>query len=61
MPVTRSRGSLQESDTYTTTQQRCKTVYDKSEKMLGYDVTYKIGDQQGQKSAWTAIRVRRSR
>ncbi|MFR0257248.1 hypothetical protein ACLHZS_31170, partial [Escherichia coli] len=25
----------------------CKTVYDKSEKMLGYDVTYKIGDQQG--------------
>lgn len=36
-----------ESDTYTTTQQRCKTVYDKSEKMLGYDVTYKIGDQQG--------------
>ena len=47
MQVTRSRGSLQESDTYTTTQQRCKTVYDKSEKMLGYDVTYKIGDQQG--------------
>ncbi len=38
---------MQESDTYTTTQQRCKTVYDKSEKMLGYDVTYKIGDQQG--------------
>ena len=31
------QGSLQESDTYTTTQQRCKTVYDKSEKMLGYD------------------------
>ena len=41
------RGSMQEGDTYTTTQQRCKTVYDKSEKMLGYDVTYKIGDQQG--------------
>ena len=41
------QGSLQESDIYTTTQQRCKTVYDKSEKMLGYDVTYKIGDQQG--------------
>lgn len=46
MPVTRSV-AFQESDTYTTTQQRCKTVYDKSEKMLGYDVTYKIGDQQG--------------
>ena len=41
------QGSMQENDTYTTTQQRCKTVYDKSEKMLGYDVTYKIGDQQG--------------
>lgn len=41
------QGSMQERDTYTTTQQRCKTVYDKSEKMLGYDVTYKIGDQQG--------------
>jgi len=42
-----AQGALQERDTYTTTQQRCKTVYDKSEKMLGYDVTYKIGDQQG--------------
>ena len=41
------QGSMQEGDTDTTTQQRCKTVYDKSEKMLGYDVTYKIGDQQG--------------
>lgn len=41
------QGAMQEGDTYTTTQQRCKTVYDKSEKMLGYDVTYKIGDQQG--------------
>ena len=41
------QGSMQNNDTYTTTQQRCKTVYDKSEKMLGYDVTYKIGDQQG--------------
>ncbi|CCJ78991.1 Putative exported protein [Cronobacter muytjensii 530] len=41
------QGHLQESDTYTTTQQRCKTVYDKSEKMLGYDVTYRIGEEQG--------------
>jgi uncharacterized protein YcfJ len=41
------QGSMQEGDTYTTTQQRCKTVYDKSDKMLGYDVTYKIGEQQG--------------
>ena len=42
------QGAMQERDTYTSTQQRCKTVYDKSEKMLGYDVTYKIGDQQGE-------------
>ncbi len=45
---------MQDNDTYTTTQQRCKTVYDKSDKMLGYDVTYKIGDQQG-KSVWITI------
>lgn len=41
------QGHLQEGDTYTTTQQRCKTVYDKAEKMLGYDVTYRIGEEQG--------------
>ncbi|MBK4783486.1 MAG: glycine zipper 2TM domain-containing protein [Pantoea sp. Pent] len=41
------QGALQDRDTYTTSDQRCKTVYDKQEKMLGYDVTYKIGDQQG--------------
>ena len=41
------QGGLQDRDTYTTTEQRCKTVYDKREKKLGYDVTYKIGDQQG--------------
>lgn len=38
---------MQEGDTYTTTQQRCQTVYDKSQKVLGYDVTYQIGEQQG--------------
>jgi len=42
-----AQGALQNNDTYTTTEQRCKTVYDKSEKTLGFDVTYKIGDQQG--------------
>jgi len=41
------QGGLQDRDTYTTTEQRCKTVYDKQEKKLGYDVTYKIGDQKG--------------
>lgn len=41
------QGHMQNNDTYTTTQQRCQTVYDKSQKVLGYDVTYKIGAQQG--------------
>ncbi len=43
----RVQGSLQDSDTYSSSQQRCQTVYDKSQKLMGYDVTYKIGDQQG--------------
>ncbi|TKI07715.1 glycine zipper 2TM domain-containing protein [Martelella alba] len=41
------QGRMQDNDTYTTNQQRCETVYDKSQKLLGYDVTYKIGDEQG--------------
>ncbi|WNN50883.1 glycine zipper 2TM domain-containing protein [Hafnia alvei] len=41
------QGAMQNNDTYTSTQQRCSTVYDKSQKLLGYDVTYTIGDQQG--------------
>ncbi|WP_089577780.1 glycine zipper 2TM domain-containing protein [Escherichia coli] len=41
------QGSLQEKDTYTKTQKRSKTEKETSEKKLGYDVTYKIGDQQG--------------
>ncbi|PLR51293.1 glycine zipper 2TM domain-containing protein [Chimaeribacter arupi] len=43
----RAQSSLQENDTYTTTKQHCSTVYEKTQKTLGYDVTYKIGDQQG--------------
>ncbi|MTH47236.1 glycine zipper 2TM domain-containing protein [Intestinirhabdus alba] len=41
------QGAVQENDTYTSTQRRCSTVYDKSKKMIGYDVTYRIGDRQG--------------
>lgn len=41
------QGAMQNNDVTTSVQQRCKTVYDKSQKMLGYDVTYKIGNQQG--------------
>lgn len=55
----RVQNNMQENDTYTTTQQRCQTVYDKSQKTLGYDVTYKIGDQQG-KFVWIVIQVCRS-
>ena len=50
------QGSMQEGDTYTTTQQRCKTVYDKSDKMLGYDVA-----NSREKSAWNTIPGRRFR
>lgn len=41
------QGSMQNGDTYTTTQQRCKTVYDQVEKVVGYDVTYSINNRQG--------------
>lgn len=41
------QGNLQNNDTYSSTQQRCQTVYDKSQTLLGYDVTYKIGERQG--------------
>lgn len=36
--------NLQNSDTETTRQTRCKTVYDRTEKLLGYKVTYRLGD-----------------
>jgi uncharacterized protein YcfJ len=50
---------MQQRDTYTTTEQRCntvydshteqrcKTVYDTSENTVGYNVTYLLGDMQG--------------
>ena len=39
---------MQNRDTYTTTQTRCNTVNDLSEKVVGYDVKYSIGDKVGQ-------------
>ena len=39
---------MQERDTYTTTQTRCNTVHDISDKVVGYNVKYTIGDQVGQ-------------
>lgn len=40
-------GSQEVPDTDTRTVTRCQTVYEKSENMIGYDVTYRIGNQQG--------------
>ncbi|AZC20504.1 putative exported protein [Pseudomonas sp. CMR5c] len=39
---------MQERDTYTTTQTRCNTINDISEKVVGYDVKYDLGGKQGQ-------------
>nr|WP_210423893.1 glycine zipper 2TM domain-containing protein [Dickeya sp. CFBP 2040] len=41
------QGKMQDSDVAASTQQRCQTVYDKTQRVLGYDVTYKIGNQEG--------------
>jgi len=41
------QGNMQASDTYQTTEQRCNTVKDVSERTVGYDVTYKLGDETG--------------
>ena len=37
----------QEKDVVTTTEKRCKTVEDTSEKFLGYDVAYKLDGKDG--------------
>ncbi|GIZ11395.1 glycine zipper 2TM domain-containing protein [Pseudomonas sp. NCCP-436] len=39
--------NMQQRDTYTTTETRCSTVMDTSEKLVGYDVKYQLGDQVG--------------
>jgi uncharacterized protein YcfJ len=39
-------GKMQKGNTYTTTEQRCMTVYDKSEEPAGYDVTYTLDGKQ---------------
>ncbi len=39
---------MQENSTYTTTEQHCNTVFDVSERTVGYDVRYRIGDAAGQ-------------
>jgi uncharacterized protein YcfJ len=38
----------QANNTYVTTETRCQTVYDNAERTIGYDVTYRIGNEEGQ-------------
>jgi uncharacterized protein YcfJ len=38
---------MQERNTTTTTQQVCNTVYDKHEERVGYDVRYRLGEEEG--------------
>jgi uncharacterized protein YcfJ len=42
----RIQKNLQDRDTYTTTDQKCNTVYDTSEKRTGYEVRYRLGGQE---------------
>ena len=41
------QGNMQDNDTYTTTERRCNTVTDSHENVVGYDVTYMLGDNEG--------------
>jgi uncharacterized protein YcfJ len=42
----RIQKNLQDKDTSTTTEQKCTTVYDRSEKRLGYEVRYRLDGQE---------------
>jgi len=44
----RVQNRMKENDTYTTTEQRCSTVVDKKEEQVGYDVRYRLGEEEGQ-------------
>jgi uncharacterized protein YcfJ len=39
--------NMQKKDTYQTTERQCHTVMDSQENVIGYDVSYRIGDQEG--------------
>ncbi|MDM8347469.1 glycine zipper 2TM domain-containing protein [Pseudomonas sp. sp1636] len=41
------QGNMQAGDTYTTTETRCSTVTDTSEKVVGYDVKYQLDGKEG--------------
>lgn len=42
------QGNMQAKDTYSTTETRCTTVTDTSEKLVGYDVKYQLDGKAGQ-------------
>ena len=39
--------NMQAKDTYTDVEQRCRTVNESKTKVIGYDVSYQLGDQAG--------------
>ena len=39
--------NMQEKDVVTSTERRCKTVSDKSQKLVGYSVTYRLDGKEG--------------
>ena len=41
------QGNQQDKNTHTTTERRCHTVTDTSENVVGYQVTYTIGEEKG--------------
>ncbi|GAB4563243.1 MAG: glycine zipper 2TM domain-containing protein [Rhizobacter sp.] len=43
----RIQKNMQEKDVTTTTERRCKTVNEKSQKVVGYDVTYRLDGKNG--------------
>ena len=40
--------NMQANDTYTTTERRCRTVQDSHQVIDGYNVSYRLGDTEGQ-------------
>ena len=40
--------NLQEKDTVSRTERRCKTVYESHTQTVGYDVRYRLGEEEGQ-------------
>lgn len=39
--------NMQQRDAITTTERRCRTVQEKSVRLVGYDVTYRLGEKEG--------------